>query len=720
MPRTPRTLLAPRCLAAAVAFTLLPLAAHADRTKSEEEEDGARFACAKPKTSFEVGFSDEVSVKDLVTWAMGFSCKRFVYATGIAARSAKLTMVTPGKLDASEAWTMFEVGLEAMGLAAVAKGPVYEIVEAVNAKDAALAIRNRFPDGGNGVVRLLVRPAHVGVDDLRGALDLVKSKNGVVTPLPNLRALLITDQARHVARMRTLVDELDRPGDGAGVWAVPVTARDPEALATVLEPLLATAPATPGSAAATARAPKLVPDRRASALFVVGSAADYQRVLALVAVLDRDQGDQSTLTAVRLRNARAVEVVTALGPLTSGGGGESQGLSGPVKLAADDGTNAVLIQGSPADAQTVRAMLDELDAPRRQIYVEAMVLEVSEAQGRQLGVAWHAGTTVGDTPASGDPADSGLALGGFQTGTLSSVTAADSLATAGAGVIGGVLGSALTSKLLGESVPSFGALVQAVATASQVEVLASPHLMMLDNKPATISVGTNIPFIARQASESTIAATGASIDRKDVALTLKITPHVAPARAGDGPGDERIRLDISLEHNQLGESNFEGLGPTWKERKIETTVVVADQDNVVLGGLIAERVERSTTKIPLLGDLPLLGALFRSTKTSREKANLLIVLTPYLIDDSLAGRELFARRMREREEFLRARSALSHRAVAPRLDYRRKRGLIAEIDARVRAVDDERAARAALSSTPPPRGRVDEAPPVAPAATVTP
>lgn len=690
---------------------MVPIAARADR--AQEEEDGARFACAKPKTSFEVGFADEVSVKDLVTWAMGFSCKRFVYATGIAARSAKLTMVTPGKLDAAEAWTMFEVGLEAMGLAAVVKGPVYEIVEAVNAKDAALAIRSKFPDGGNGVVRLLVRPGHVAVDDLRSALELVKSKNGVVTPLPNLRALLITDQARHVARMRTLVDELDRPGDGAGVWAVPVTARDPEALAQVLEPLLATAPTTPGAPAAAARAPKLVPDRRASALFVVGSAADYQRVTALVAVLDRDQGEQSTLTAVRLRNARAVEVVTALAPLTSGNGGEG-GVAGPVKLAADDGTNAVLIQASPSDTQAVRAMLEELDAPRRQIYIEAMVLEVSETQGRQLGVAWHAGSSTGTSE------DSGVAIGGFQTGTLSSVSAAESLASAGAGAIGGVLGSALTSTLLGESVPSFGALLQAVATDSAVEVLASPHLMMLDNKEATISVGTNIPYISRQASASTIASTGPSIDREKVALTLKITPHVAPARPGDGPGDERIRLDISLEHNQLGESDFEGLGPTWKERKLETTVVAADQDNVVLGGLIDERVERSSTKIPLLGDLPLLGALFRSTKTSREKSNLLIVLTPHLIDDSIDGRELFARRMREREEFLRARTALSNRAVAPRIDYRRKRGLVAEIDARVHAVEDERAARAELTTAPPPRGRVDEVYPINPTATVTP
>ena len=138
-------------------------------------DDDTRFACGKPRGAFEVNLVEEVTVKDLVTWAMGFSCKRFVYTQSITGRSAKLTMITPGKLDAGEAWAVFETGLEAMGLAAVAKGKVYEIVELANAKEAALVIRNRFPDGGGGVVRLLLRPqfaaVHCPVLWLTGARD---------------------------------------------------------------------------------------------------------------------------------------------------------------------------------------------------------------------------------------------------------------------------------------------------------------------------------------------------------------------------------------------------------------------------------------------------------------------------------------------------------------------------------------------------------------------
>ena len=682
---------------AALLVTVTTAGARADRELPDEA--APPFACGKPGARFAVAFKDEVALPELVTWAMGFSCKRFVYTAALTSRSAKLTMITPGKLDAGEAWAVFEVGLEAMGLTAVAKGGVLELVESANAKDAALAIRRTFPDGGGGAVRLLLRPAHVAVEDLRAALELVKSRNGTVTSLTNLHALLITDDGRHVARMKVLVEELDHPADGAGIWAVPVKFRDAIALIDVLTPLLA--PSETQRDKHAAPGPRLVADRRVNTVFVVGSAADHQRVASLVAALDRDQGDDAQMTAIRLRNARAIEVVPAIQPLLStsnDGGGGAAAMTGPVRVSADAGTNAVLVLASARDTLAVRAMLDELDAPRRQIHLEAMVLEVSTSRSRDLGVSWHGGKA--DAKGAVDFAS----LGG---NGLSSVFPKASVQSAGAGFIGGMLGIPLAATILGESIPSLGMLVKAVASSSEVEVLASPYITTVDNKMALISVGSNIPFLSRTAGTGDLVQSGQQVDRQTVALTLKITPHIAPSEPGDAPGDARIQLDIDLDHNQLGESNFGGLGPTWKERKLTTTVVLRDQDNLVLGGLIDERVESSTDSIPILGDLPLLGALFRSSHKIRVKSNLLIVITPHLIDDSAAGRALFARRMREREEFLRARSSLSTQVAAPRVDYRRKRGLIAEIDASVRAIEVERALRAQMKTAVPPVGRVD-------------
>ncbi len=682
--------------------------------RAESEEDDAkaeRYSCGKPKGRFEVNLKDEVALRDLVAWAMGFSCKRFVYASSLAQRSAKLTMITPGTLDAGEAWAVFEVGLEAMGLAAVPKGSVLEIVESAQAKDAALKIRRSFPDGGGGLVRVLVKPKHIGVEELRTAMELVKSRNGVVTALPGLRALLITDDGRHAAAMKTLVQDLDQELAGAGLWVIPVEHRAAPALIEVLTPLLGDAsPGGKGGAASGAAAPRLVADARVNALFVMGSATDHARIAAIVDVLDSDQGDDAQMTAIRMRHARAAEVLAALQPLVSGQGATASGapggsgaVAGPVKLSSDEGTNSILVLASPRDTLAVRAMLGELDAPRRQIYIEAMVLEVSTNASRDLGASWH----LGKITDSG-----GLAVGGLQTDGLSSVLPKETLASAGSGFLGGILGKSITSSVLGQTIPSVGVLVKATASTGDIEVLASPHIMTIDNKTSTISVGQNIPYKSKNASATNqLVSTAESIERQKVALTLKITPHVAPAESGDAPGDERIRLDIELEHNQLGAVDFQGLGPTWKERKLDTSIVLRDQDTYVLGGIIDERVEHSVTKIPVLGDIPVLGALFRSTRTLKEKANLLVIITPHLIDDSVAGRAVFERRMREREEFLRARSSLTTRVAAPRVDYTRKRGLVAEIDASVRAVEAEKQALDAVRAPPRARGQIVTEPP---------
>ncbi|MBZ0236295.1 MAG: hypothetical protein K8M05_28465, partial [Deltaproteobacteria bacterium] len=308
-----------RARALVIVMAMMVSGIGAARAETEEEDTAERYSCGKPKGRFEVNLKDEVALRDLVAWAMGFSCKRFVYASSLAQRSAKLTMITPGTLDAGEAWAVFEVGLEAMGLAAVPKGSVLEIVESAQAKDAALKIRKSFPDGGGGLVRVLVKPKHIGVEELRAAIEVVKSRNGVVTALPQLRALLITDDGRHVAAMKTLVQDLDRELAGAGLWVIPVEHRSAPALIEVLAPLLSDAPQVgKGAQGNGATPPRLVADARVNALFVMGSATDHARVAALVDVLDGDQGDDAQMTAIRMRHARAAEVLAALQPLVGG------------------------------------------------------------------------------------------------------------------------------------------------------------------------------------------------------------------------------------------------------------------------------------------------------------------------------------------------------------------------------------------------------------------
>jgi general secretion pathway protein D len=686
------------------------------RAGDEPDGDSSMYACGKPRGRFALSLKPEVELKELAAWAMGVSCKRILYASALASRSAKITMMTPGEMTFGQAWGLFQHALHAMGLAIVKKGDTLEIVESSAAKEAALAIVKSFPDGGADMVRLLFRPEHVDVDDLKVALELVKSKNGVVSPLPKLGAMLITDDASHIARMSTLVRELDRPATGDGVFAIPVEHVDATTLVETLTKLLAETPGT-GAVATTPGAgagPRLVAAPRVNAVFVVGTAGEYLRVRAIARALDLDVGDTARIQSIHLRNAKAKDVAATLSTLITGtsgaepagsrptrGGDPAEGaVTGPTRFAADDASNTLLVLASPRDAIAVRAMVEDLDQPQRQIYIEALVLEVVENSSRDIGISAH----------GGKPGDDGMVVGSFQNDGLSTLDPKTALGASG--LIGGVLGNPLTGvlgEMIGETVPSFGVLIQLAAHESRLDVLASPHVMMLDNKLSTISVGSKIPVKTGGATNTALApgVVQETIAHEKVALTLAITPHVSPA--GPGSTTDTVRLEVKLESNQLGDKDYAGLGPSWSERSIDTTVILRDQESVVLGGLVEERIDETVDKIPILGDIPILGHLFRSTHKIRNRSNLLVVLTPHLIDDSIGGRRILERRMRERDEFLTSTLDLERRVLEPDVDYRKKRGLIAEIDATVTRIEQDRAALdAAGKRLEVPAGRIDE------------
>jgi general secretion pathway protein D len=679
------------------------------------------FSCAKPAAgaaaTFKVALKPDVDLKDLVTWAMGFSCKKFLYGSVAASHTAKVTMITPGTMTASQAWGVFEAALHSMGLTVVAKGTVLEIVESPSAKDEALAIRKSFPDGGAAVVRLLLRPEHADVGDLASALELVKSKNGVVAPLPKLGAVLVTDDADHIARMQPLVTELDRPATSDSVFAIPLAHVDAASVVTTLTKLL-DAPAAAGAATGAAPHLRLVADARTNALFLAGSAADYVRVKALAEAIDVDDGVESGAHLIRLRHARAKELAATLNTLLSGGGAtaatavarastDAGGFapSGPIRVTADEASNSLLVMASAHDASSLRALVEDMDAPIKQVYIEALVLEIDAGNEQQLGVSWHGGADQNGS----------LLIGGLQSTGLSSLDPTS--AASATGLIGGVIGQTLTAStsILGSTIPSYALLLHATAHDSRVDILSAPHIMTLDNKVTKLSVGSNIPY---RTSTATPLPTGqtqqGTVERKDIALALEITPHVSPPAPGEASSSQLITLDVKLDDSQIAGEDFGGgLGPTWKERKLETSAIMHDEESLVLGGLVGERIDDTVDKIPVLGDIPLLGALFRSTKKIRQKSNLLIIITPHVLDDSIEAREMLMRRLHERDEIVRVADDLERRVWQGDPHPAKMRGLLADIDATVHEVERDRAALAAAARPPAVKaGRIETSPPV--------
>ncbi|MEC4676280.1 MAG: secretin N-terminal domain-containing protein, partial [Nitrospirota bacterium] len=304
--------------------------------------------------------------------------------------------------------------------------------------------------------------------------------------------------------------------------------------------------------------------------------------------------------------------------------------AGGINITADEATNSLVIVASPSDYQNLVRVIKQLDKRRRQVFVEAMIVEASIDKLRELGTKWRVMGTH-----NGEP----IGIGGF--GTMDG-SALQSLIYGLTGLTGGGMGNyfdipmttidangSLVESTL--SVPGFAALFSMNEFRGAVNVLSTPQLLTSDNQEAEIIVGENVPFISKRERDITTANTVlSSIERKDVGITLRITPQITEG--------DYVKLDIYQEISSVKQDASDDIlisvGPSTTKRSTQTSVVVKDNQTVVIGGLMEERDEENLAKVPVLGDIPVLGWLFKTKSISKKKTNLLIFITPHVIKDA--------------------------------------------------------------------------------------
>jgi general secretion pathway protein D len=719
-------------------------------------EDEALYSCKRRTGQVAVTFKPETELKDLITWVMGFTCKNFILDPRIVSTGKKVTVIAPNKMSTTEAYRVFLVALSTMGLTIVPKGNVLRLVESATAKSETVPIYKRgIPNDEDQIVRYVLRPTYTQSETLRQALDSIRSPAGSVQVAGTM--LIITDYASQVRDMMSLARSIDVPGGSDGIYTIPVHHADATQLAQKLNDILGIAAGAAGGAAggpgkrnfqapvqpgvpapppnvssddvSSAVPSKILVDDRSNTLIVVSSEAGYLRVKGLVDRLDisLDTESGSAIHVYPLENALAEELATTLNnamgqsqprPGGAGGrpgtpgappgapglpaqgpapafGGENLGaaLEGQVRVIGDKPTNSLIVMSSGRDFIAIKDVVRRLDQPRRQVFIEALILEVQLAKELDLGTSSHGGAPLDDS-------GNALVLGGVQTPNLRSISAATSLASA-TGLIAGLIGKPLenSQQFLGTSIPSFGVLFQALATQDNTDILSAPHVIAIDNEKAEFSVGNNIPYKAGLSfggfglpgapgsAGTPTGSIGQNIQRENLNLSLNVTPHIS--------SNDVVRLEIEQETKDIGGKDAE-LGPTWTQRKLKTQVVVHDQQSVVIGGLIQERDIYNVTKVPLLGDIPILGYLFKYSTKAKKKTNLLILLTPYIVKDQLDLQAIRERKVREREEFVESFSTLNEMKYEPKVDYRRKRGMVEEINRAIQSVEDDLNAANAL------------------------
>ena len=673
----------------------------------------------------------ETELLELVGWIKAISCRPFILPANI--RQTKVTIIAPQLVTAGEAYRIFLSALEAMGLTVQPDGRVLKIIESNHARESSIPVINpgeTVPRTEQYVTRLL-RLKYITTDEVVQVLSRLKGRDGDITPYSTTNTLVITDLASNIRRMEEVVRALDVAMSGEKIWVIRLRNIVATEVAQMLQQVFNIGkPSTPGqprrapinvppagSVDGAAGAPPLVgsgedsisqifPDDRTNSLIVVSSERTYQRVFALIKRLESQGGTASgdRIHVYALENANADDIAGVLSGIVTvvgGGGGGRPGSanrgrpasqpssgSGPaaaglfqdeVKVTPDKSTNSLVILAGSKDYLVVRDVIRRLDIPRRQVFIEAAVMEVNLSKARDLGLSYHGGAPI--------PGLGGVAVGGLKSGTLNSLSPLSLLTLPG--LAGGIIGPPFTdtaifgqSSTAGASLPpQFGLVLQAMQTNNDVNIMQVPNILTTDNEKATITVGQNLPFPSAISGIPQLGAAGGlssltplqSVQRQDVQLKLEITPHVNAS--------DYVRLEIDNEISDVLAANYNNLGPATNKRTLKTVAVVRDQQPVVLGGIMKDSISESVTKIPILGDIPILGYLFKTRHKETSKQMLLIILTPYIINDPSDLQRIFERKTRERREFIEAYASFSdERDVVGPIDYTRKRGALEEIN----------------------------------------
>ena len=470
------------------------------------------------------------------------------------------------------------------------------------------------------------------------------SANNTVNAYANNNTLVVTDYAENVERIGRIIQAIDLPH--GEVEAIPLL----HASALDIAPTISRLFADTGTEAN--QKVSVAADTRGNLLLVrTDSPSRLSAVRQLVATMDRENGT-GNIHLIYLKNAEATKVAQTLRAILAGDGGSnlqsastagagSNPASGGATttpsmsatsssggmVQADAVSNALIITASEAVYNNLRQVVDGLDRRRAQVQVEALIAEISADRAAELGIQWQSAKTP--TGANG----SSVVFGGtnFGTGGSNILTAASSIGSVAQGLNVAIAGGTIT--LPGSSTPiiNLSMLARALEAYSGTNILSTPNIITLDNEEAKIVVGQNVPFVTGQytntGSSSTTVNPFQTISRQDVGLTLRIKPQISEGGT--------VRMQIYQESSSVVASTASNAaGPTTKKRSIETSALVDDGAIIALGGLVEDSYASTTEKVPLLGDVPVLGHLFRYDTRQRTKTNLVVFLRPKILRDA--------------------------------------------------------------------------------------
>lgn len=647
-------------------------------------------------------FPDEADLEAVIKEISAITGRNFIYDKKDI-RNHKITIIVETPISVAEAYQAFLSALEAAGLTTVVVGP--KLVKIIPRRDAIQrSIDTRAGTSNLGYhaafITRIIQLENISVQDAQQVVTSLVAKDGNATPFPPTNSFIITDSADNIRRIVKVMDELDRAGADMQIKVIQIKYADATQVAQMIEQLFGGSdsgqaartparrairrrtatktPTTPTGESGLAIS-NVIPDERTNSLVVQASKGALESIMEVIAEVDvklPDDVSNQRIHVYYLENANATDMATVLSSLSTGAGSNTRAqaprrtgavgdqrnqagagapppvadlLSGEVKVTADESTNSLVIVASASDYEVLKTVIRKLDIRRRQVFVEAVIADISIRRSREININLAVGADTG----------AGVLVGGLDPVPV----LLPNPASLGAGLAMGLIGPQKIPFTFTDAsgtqqtvmLPPFGVLLQALETDSDTNVLSRPTVLATENEEAEFISATSVAF----QGSTTVSQTGLqnfAITREDVGITLRVTPKITES--------DYVTLEIFQEAKNIANdqvlANGQRLIDTAK-RSAKTTVVAKHGQTVVLGGLISDEDIATERKVPLLGDIPFLGLFFRSETKTRTKSNLLIFLTPYIIRTEADMEQIYQQKWEERQMFLKLYANRSHR-----------------------------------------------------------
>lgn len=603
--------------------------------------------------------------------------KNFIFDKDVKGR---ITIVSNSPITVSQAWKVFLTALDINGFALIPSGAYLRVARQRDARDKQLkTYTGDFSPDTDALISRVFSLKYISAEEVARTFRSFMPANSRIISYEQTNTVIVTDTGSNIAKLAKMLEILDIEGYDAGIEVVPVKFASAAELSKLIDALIpGTSTSTPGGGGTpgggqrfgggkfSARRTKeggiintIIADERTNTLIVHANTKGADQVRELVAKLDQKLPASTgggKVHVVYLQFADAEQMANTLNNFSSqasikptstgaagGAGGMGTGVNpvanslfeGSIKVSPDKSTNALVITASPTDFVTVKRVINRLDIPRDQVYVEVVVMDVNITKGFDF---------------SANLLNASSGIGSITNGDLA--TFLTSPATMTGGFIPFFAGNQSEIPVGSTKVPISGVmgLVKAIQSKSEATILATPQVIALDNSEALFESSDKIPTLGPSTVANGVTTTPA-IQKEPVTLSIKIKPQINKIT-----NFVKLETMVKLGDIQRGGANVPAVLKdsvfATTERSTNTTVVVANGDTVVLGGLIRDKISETQSKIPLLGDIPLLGWLFRSRNTSTEKSNLLIFMTPHIVKQYDSVREILDRKLKERDDFL--------------------------------------------------------------------